>query len=146
MMARCTICSHVRIREINTDLLNHRRRKEICELYNLSAERLGVHARKHIPYRDPRAKKPVTTQEKLDLLSYELERLQVLAESDPRFNATESIKVIAARRSVLELEMRAQGMMDTHKPVKFGKPMEGEHKVIFENGRARTIAVVEGDE
>jgi hypothetical protein len=142
-MARCAICSHERVREINTDLLMHRRRKEICDLYSLNRERLGQHARKHIPYRDPRAKKPVTTQEKLAAITYELERLQVLAESDPRFNATESLKVITARRAMLELEMRAQGMMNTHKPVKFGSPMEGEHKVVFENGRARTIAVVE---
>jgi hypothetical protein len=142
-MSVCAVCSHQRVREINTDILMRRRRKEICELYSIGRECLAGHARKHLPYRDPRKKRPVTTQEKLDLLIYELERLQVLAESDPRFDATEAIKVIAARRSLLELEMRAQGMMNTHKPVTFGSPMEGDHKVVFENGRARTVAVEE---
>jgi hypothetical protein len=144
-MARCSICSHQRVREINTDLLTHRRRKEICDLYSVNRECLGQHARKHIPWRDPRAKKAVTLPEKMADLEYELERLQVLAECDIRFDATESIKVITARRSLLELQMRAGGMLDTHKPVKFAQPL-GEHKVVFENGRARTVAVTDGDE
>ena len=147
-MARCGICGHQRVREINTDLLMHRRRREISKEYEVGREMLANHARHHIPWRNPREKKPVTPAEKLVGLAFELERLQMLAECDPRFDATESIKVITARRSLLELEMRASGMLETHqKQFNLARQPIGPHEVIFENGRARTVpVVVEGEE
>lgn len=143
-MSQCTVCSHQRVREINLDLLMHRQRKLIAKQFKVSVFSLSTHARKHIPFRPPRLGKPVTPQEKLESLQFELQRLQLLAECDIRFNANEALKVFAARRTLLELELRAAGFLDaTHQKLlhQAKQPLMGEHRVIFENGRARTVAV-----
>jgi len=140
-MAQCSICSHKDAREINRRVLTGRQIKDTANEFGLNRGTLYAHMRNHLPWRSARAKPGETVAEKMADLDFELRRLQVLAECGEKIGP--AIQAVTARRSLLELQMRSEGLLDaTHrKLIMSNRPMDGEFKVIFENGKPKTVAV-----
>jgi hypothetical protein len=140
-MASCSICSDPRIKEINRWLLTGRQMSVTAKEFGFNALTMAYHRRKHLPYRNSRLPKPVTVQEHLAQIQYELQRLTILGECGERGVHAACI-ALRERRYVLELQARMGGHLDgTHKK-RFLEPreVEGEYEVVFEGGRPRTVA------
>ena len=137
-MAICSICQDERAREINVALLNGHTVKATALKYGIRLWVLKEHRRKHLPWKDPRLGPAVTVLEKMEELSRELKRLQVLAECG--IDTTKALMVVRQRQSLLELEARMEHLLGaTHsKLMPKGKPA-GDYKVRFVNGRPETV-------
>lgn len=146
-MALCRICIHEKAKEINRMILgSNQPPKAIATLFKFAVWQVKDHRRKHLPWRNPKRPPAVTVDEQLTDLKLELRRLQVLAECGE--HVAEALSVVRERRQMLELEMRAQGRLDaTHRKLLLkDRPLEGNYKVEFVNGKPRTVAVKEGEQ
>jgi hypothetical protein len=143
-MATCSICSDERAKEINRWLLTGRRGSDAAREFGFKAQTMRWHRRRHLPYRD-RQGKPETVTEKLEELTYQLARLQALAECGVRISG--AITAIREQRFALELQMRFEGRLDaTHRRLlRTAQPLEGDYKVEFVNGKSRTVPVEAGE-
>jgi transposase-like protein len=142
-MAQCTICSHEKARDINRLLLTRGQITAVAREYGLNRGTVFNHLRKHLPWRSRRHPRAVTVEEQLEEMKYELRRLQVLGECGESIGG--AIQALRERRAVVELEARLAGLTDsTHRKLLLAsRPPEGDYKVIFENGRPRTVKVGE---
>jgi hypothetical protein len=122
-------------------LLNGAPMAAVARACGLPVATIKNHKLNHIPYRPANYPKPLTTAEKFADLEYQLARLRCLAEAGEAVGG--ALKVLYAQKSLLELEMRAEGKMDpsNHKKMLAAAPMEQEYEVVFTNGRPRTVAV-----
>jgi len=145
-MSKCSICSHPRAKEINVWVLTGRQIVETANEFGINRGNLYAHMRKHIPWKSDRAKKPETVEEKLVDLEYQFARLRILAESGQRVG--EALKVLVAQRNLFELLLRKEGQLDAshRKLILNQRPMEGDYRVEFVNGRPRTVPIVAGEE
>jgi hypothetical protein len=139
-MAQCKICAHEKFRDINRLLLTHGQIKAVAVEFGLNRGTVFNHLRHHLPWRSRRHPKAVTVQEQLELLQFELRRLQVLAECGESIGG--AVAALRERRAVLELSARLEGKMDaTHRKLFLSaRPPEGDYEVVFENGKSRTVA------
>ncbi len=135
----CRICSDERSKEINKALLNGQTVKQVAAKFGLNLWTARNHRKKCLPWRSPRLLKGESVEEQMDELKRELWRLQLLAEAGE--NVSAALAVVRQRQSLLELEARAAGMLDaTHrKLIVQNRPIDGDYKVVFENGRPRTV-------
>jgi transposase-like protein len=138
-MALCSICSNAKAREVNVRLLRGARVKDTAREFGLSYQMVRHHRRYCLPWRSVRTPKPVTCEEQLEALKYELARLQVLGEAGESISG--ALAAVRERRAVLELEMRVGGKLDaTHKKLLLNsKAPEGDYEVIFVNGQPKTV-------
>jgi hypothetical protein len=144
-MAQCSICSHEKARDINRLLFTRGQITAVARAYDLNRGTVFNHLRKHLPWRSRRRPRPVSVQEQLEDLKYELHRLQVLGECGESISG--AIQALRERRAVVELQARLEGRLDaTHRKLLLAaRPPEGDFRVEFVNGRARTVPV-EADE
>jgi hypothetical protein len=141
-MARCSICAHMKSREVNRRLLLGEQAQIVAAEYGFNAQTLRYHRRRHLPWRKE-GSKAVTADEKMVDLEYQLGRLRALAESGERVD--QAVRVLVAQRNLLELQMRKQGYLGaTHMKLFPAKTdLDEDMEVIFENGRPRTVTVSE---
>jgi hypothetical protein len=142
-MAACNICSDARYKEINRRLLCGGRIKKTAMEFGFSPGQVQWHKRHHLPFRNSFGPKAATAQEKLEELEYELARLQVLAECGESVGG--ALRVIVAKRSLLELQLRKEGFLDaTHRKLMMAsRAPAGEFEVQFVGGRPKAVAVGE---
>jgi hypothetical protein len=140
-MSQCRICSSPRKGEVNKLLLNGAPMTKVAKACGLSVQAVKNHRKRHLPWRSERRPKPVTTAEKFSELEYQLERLRFLAESGEPVGG--ALRVLFAQKSLLELEMRAEGRLDpmNKKKMLATAPLE-DIEIVFENGRPRSIEKV----
>jgi hypothetical protein len=124
---------------INRRILSGRQDKAVAKEYKFKKQQVTWHRMHHLPWRSKLAKKPVTCEEQLEFLKYELARLQAWAEAGE--SVAEALRVVVARRNVLELEMRVQHKLEGTHQRRFGaKPIDPEDfKVTFEGGRPKGV-------
>ena len=139
---QCKVCSRKDAKEINRAILTHGQLGKIARAHKLNVAVVFNHAKKHLPWRHRLSKKePVTIAEKLADLSFELRRLQVLGECGEKVGP--AVQAINARRTLLEFEARLEGKLDPagKKALLLSHPPKEPppQKVIFENGRMRTV-------
>jgi hypothetical protein len=143
----CRACRNEKIKEIDKTILGGRASITALSVkYDLPVWVLKEHRKRHLPWRNPKAKPPETVTEKLADLGLELKRLQVLAECGE--HVAEALSVVRERRQMLELEARMEGRLDaTHRKLLLkDRPVEGNYRVEFVNGKPRTVAVKGADE
>jgi hypothetical protein len=118
---------------------------ETAKEFGINRGNLYSHIRNHIPFR-ARRKRPETTEEKFEELEHELSRLRVLALCGEKVG--EALRVVVAQRALLELQIRKEGGLDAHhkKLILNSRPPEGDYRVEFVNGKARTVAEEAGKE
>jgi hypothetical protein len=140
-MAQCRICSSQRQGQINKLLLTGTQIAEVARECGLPYQTVQNHFHKHLPWRPERRKKPETVAEKMSDLEYQYERLRLLAEAGEPVGG--ALRVLQAQKSLLELEMRAEGKLDpTNKKKMLAAPSaDQDFEVIFTNGRPRTVAI-----
>jgi hypothetical protein len=146
---QCKVCSRKDAKEINRAILTHGQLRKIARAHGLNVSVVFNHAKKHLPWRHRLSKKEaVTIAEKLADLSFELRRLQVLGECGE--NVSRAIQAVNARRTLLEFEARLEGKLDPagKKALLLGHQRQEvpPQKVVFENGRMRTVPDDEGGE
>jgi hypothetical protein len=126
---------------VNVLLLNGTPMAMVARACKLPVATIKNHKLNHIPYRAANFPKPVTTAEKFADLEYQLARLRCLAEAGEAVGA--ALKVVYAQKSLLELEMRAEGRLDpTNKKKMLASPdMASDYEVVFVNGRPKTVAI-----
>jgi hypothetical protein len=136
-MAICGICSSKDAKAINRLLLTGAQCPAVAKQFGLDKLSVSIHKRKHLPWRKSTAAKPETILEELEVMEYELRRLQVLAECGEPIGA--AIQALSARRSTLELKARLEGRLDaTHRKLALAsKPVD--YEVTFEGGRMKTV-------
>ena len=144
-MAQCQVCSNARAKELNRWLLTGRQVSAVAKEFGFNVQAIRWHRRNHLPYRSRWEKKPVTVSEQLEELKYQLDRLRVLAETGEPIGV--AIQAVTAKRMVLELEARLEGKLDaTHKKLALASRVpEGNFRVEFTNGKAKTVAVEAGE-
>ncbi len=135
----CKVCSHPRVKEINRLILTGVPVTKVAKAAGICRPTLWNHRTKHLPWRPAGGPKPVTVQEQLEDLKFELHRLQILGECGEPVSG--AIQALNARRMVVELQARMEGRLDaTHRKLMLAsRPPEGDVEVVFENGRARTV-------
>jgi hypothetical protein len=140
-VSQCKICSSQRAGELNRQLLTGTQVSTVAKMAGLSYAAVFNHARRHLPWKSSKAPKPVTCAEKLAELEYQAARLRALAEAGQ--NVSQALRVLTAQRGLLELEMRAQGRLDpsNRKKLLAAEPMDGDFRVEFVGGRAKTVPV-----
>ena len=133
-MARCSVCSHEKAKDINRLLLTRGHVSAVARDFKLCRGSVWNHFKKHLPWRLSRRPKSVTVREQLEDLKFELYRLQVLGECGESVGG--AIAALNARRQVIELEARLEGRLDaTHKKLMLAsRPPEGEFEVVFKTG------------
>lgn len=146
---QCKVCCRRDAKEINRAILTHGQLRKIARAHKLNVAVVFNHAKKHLPWRHRLSKKePETLQEKLADLSFELRRLQVLGECGEKVGP--AVQALNARRTLLEFEARLEGYLDPAAKkalLNLGARKEvPPQKVVFENGRMRTVPVGEGEE
>jgi hypothetical protein len=139
-MAACSICSHVKAKEINRRLLLGQQVPEIADEFHFNRQTLRYHRRKHLPWWK-HGRPAVTMTEQLDQLNYELRRLQILAECGEEIGR--AVQAVTARRQLIELQARLGGKLDaTHKKLMLNStPIEKSYRVVFEDGVPKTEEV-----
>ena len=137
----CSVCVHEKRKEIDLALLTATASlTSLVEKFSLQRWVLKEHRRKHLPWISPRRKPAETITEKMEELSAELKRLQVLGELG--MSVTKPLAVLRQRQSLLELEMRMGHMVSTHRKQLPAKAIdEGSFEVKFRNGIATTVEV-----
>jgi hypothetical protein len=140
-MAQCRICSSLQQGQINVWLLNGMQVKRVAKACGLPEATVKNHKQKHLPWRPERAKKAETIGEKMAELEYQYERLRFLAEAGEAVGG--ALRVLTAQRSLLELEMRAEGRLDpmNKKKMLAAPSADQDYEVVFTNGRPRTVAI-----
>lgn len=137
-MAQCKVCSHSRAKEINRLLLTGTPVARVAKAASMCRGTVWHHFQKHLPWRPQRRPKPVTIQEQIEDLKFELHRLQILGECGEAVGG--AVTALRERRQVLELEARLEGKLDaTHRKLLTASAAPGEFEVVFVDGRARTI-------
>jgi hypothetical protein len=138
-MARCSVCSHEKAKDINRLLLTRGHVSAVAREYKLCRGSVWNHFKAHLPWRLQRRPKSVTVREQLEDLKFELLRLQVLGECGESVGG--AIAALNARRQVIELEARLEGKLDAHhkKLILNSQQPAGDYRVEFVNGRPRTV-------
>jgi hypothetical protein len=142
--ANCQVCMRgPDARNINKHLLCGTPMTVLSRASKIPVEALARHLHNHLPWRKPNFRKAVTIGEQLEDIKFELSRLQILGECGD--NVTGAIAALRERRSVLELEARLGGEMDTsHKKMILNNQRpEGDFEVVFVNGRPKTVPLVD---
>src|SRR6266436_955534 len=141
-MATCRICASPQGQgQVNVLLLNGAPMAAVARTCKLPASTVKNHKLNHMPYRAANHPNPVTTVEKFADLEYQLARLRCLAEAGEAVGG--ALKVVYAQKSLLELEMRAEGRLDpTNKKKMLAAPSaDQDFEVVFTNGRPKTVAI-----
>jgi hypothetical protein len=137
-MLTCLVCLDDRVKEMNRLLLNGWPPKTVGRKFGINAWTMRNHRKRHLPWRHRSQKPGETIEEQRKDLKYELERLQVLAQCGD--DVTEALRVIKARQSLLELQMRGEHLLGaTHSRLMPARKPEGDFVVEFEGGRPRTV-------
>jgi hypothetical protein len=136
-MAQCSICSHERAKEINLWLLRGRQMTAVVAEFGIKKDILRYHRQKHLPWRKHNTPKATTTEGKLAELEFEFARLRALAEAGEKIDG--SLRVLVAQRSLLELMLRREGLLDATHRALIPQPVDGDYAVVFEGGRPRTV-------
>ena len=134
-MALCSVCSHVKAREINARLLQGARIKATAEQYGFTFGIVRHHRRYCLPWRSAKTPKPITIDEQLADLKFESERLQFLGEAG--VSITGAIQAVKERRALLELEARMEHRTGASHAKLFppSPPAGQEFSVEFRDGR-----------
>jgi hypothetical protein len=136
----CKVCQFFRVKDLNLLLLRGRPASKVAKASGLHYAAVLNHMRHHLPYRPPGFRKAVTPTEMLEDLSFELSRLQALAENGEAIGG--AVTALNARRAVVELQTRMQGgLQGSHKAMLAAPEAGEEFEVSFSGGRAVTKAV-----
>jgi hypothetical protein len=136
-ISECQTCKHPKASEINRRLLAGERSAKLGPEFGIKRSTLAYHRRHHLPWRNRSAKKPVTVQEKMEFLEYRHERLLARAACGEKIG--EELRVLQAQRSLLELQMRSQHLVESHRPVLVNKEVIADgYEISFVDGRPKT--------